>query len=467
MKKTIPFLFILAAFQLVTGNANSQTNYYGTSGNMVAGDFDNDGNADDIAAFNTSSELPILTLWTSKNGFINETVAKCSLPFDFLSPASLNSKIVAGDFDNDGFIDDIASIYEIGDDKTALTVWINQKGEFTPTRWWYGSDFNANKVAQTIVVGDFDNDGFVDDIAAFYDYDQAKTNLFVWKSDGKKFDWPGTWWVGNDFNAARIQGSVVVGDFDHDGVKNDIAALYNYADDYCKIFVWIPKNNKFNWPYTWFAQDKFAAGKAKNNIIAGDFNNNGYVDNIAALYGSDENTSSILVFEKGKNGFDAPSTWWYGNDEASTTHMRLVAADVNNNSKHDQITGLSISGADVVLATWTALNRSFTLPENSWNGVALSREDCEKDGGCLPKNIIDNFKLYPNPNKGAFNVEIPKSVESRVDVTLYNVLGIQVMKLQAESGQNLPIQMDNFKTGTYLLQITGKDFSVNKNFIVE
>jgi hypothetical protein len=467
MKKFILYLFVLTAFQLVSFNAISQTNYYGVSGNMVSGDFDNDGLLDDIAAFNTADELPALKLWTARNGWIEESEANCRLPFDFLSPKSLNSKIVAGDFDNDGFIDDIASIYEIGEDKTALTVWINQEGEFTPTRWWYGGDFNANKVTQTIVVGDFDKDGFVDDIAAFYDYDQSKTKVFVWKSDGKKFGWPETWWVGNDFNATRIQGTTVVGDFDHDGFKNDIAALYNYADDYCKIFVWTPNNNGFNWPYTWFKQDKFATGNAKNNVVAGDFNKNGYVDNIAALYRADEYASSILVFEKGDKGFETPNTWWYGNDEATTTQMRLVSADVNNNSKYDQITGLSISGNDAVLATWTAQNRSFTLPESNWTGVALSLEDCEENGGCLPNNLISSIKLYPNPNQGHFTVEIPKLVESNVDVTLYNVLGVQVMKLQAVSGQNLPIQMDNYKTGTYMLQITGKDFSVNQNFIVE
>jgi hypothetical protein len=147
--------------------------------------------------------------------------------------------------------------------------------------------------------------------------------------------------------------------------------------------------------------------------------------------------------------------------------MRLVSADVNNNSKCDQITGLSISGNDAVLATWTAQNRAFTLPESNWTGLALSLEDCEENGGCLPNTTLKNCNLYPNPNKGHFTVEIPKSVETEVDVTLYNVLGVQVMKLQAKSGQNLPIQMDNFKTGTYLLQITGKDFSVNQNFIVE
>jgi len=467
MKKFKQHVFIIAVTQFIVFQSFSQTNYYGVSGNMVAGDFDNDGLLDDIAAFNTSDELPILNLWTAKNELITETEARCRLPFDFLSPKSLNSKIVAGDFDNDGFIDDIASIYEIGENKTALTVWINNKGEFTPSRWWYGTDFDANQVDQTIVAGDFDKDGFVDDIAAFYNYEQSQTKVFVWKSDAKKFDWPGTWWIGNDFNSTRIKGSIVVGDFDHDGFKNDIAALYNYADDYCKIFVWTTNNNSFNWPYTWFAQENFKVENAKDNVIAGDFNNNGFVDNIAALYSPDESTTSIIVFEKSNQNFESPTSWWYGNGEALKTKMRLVSVDFNNNLKSDQITGLSISGNEAALATWTAQNHSFSLPENNWKGTSLAIEDCDKNGGCLTNLEAENCKLYPNPNYGNFTIEIPNTNDNLVSVKIFNVLGNQIMQLQTQPGQALPIQMDVFKTGTYMIQITGNDFTLNKNFVVE
>lgn len=467
MKNFIQYLTVFAVLQISTLQVFSQTNYHGVSGNMVVGDFDNDKVADDIAAFNTAGNLPVLTLWTSDNGWTNESEANCRLPFDYINTKAINSKLVAGDFDNDGFVDDIASIYEIGYNKTSITVWLNNDGEFTPKRWWHGNDFDANQVAQTIVVGDFDKDGFEDDIAAFYDYGQEKTKVFVWKSNGKEFSWPGTWWVGNDFNSTNIKGSIVVGDFNHDGYKNDIAALYNYIDDYCKIFVWTTKNNEFNWPYTWFSQANFAVNNIKNSVIAGDFNNNGFVDNIAAFHKTDNNSSSILVFEKDKQGFKTPDTWWYGNNEAASTDMRLVATGFDINAKPNQITGLSIIDSEATLMTWTAQNKTFTIPETVWQGVALAIDDCEKDGNCLPNSLNEEFSLYPNPNNGQFSVEIPNSNNLLVDVTIYNVLGSQVIKLQAQSGTTLPIQMDELKTGSYIIQITGKDFTLNKNFIVE
>jgi len=467
MKKLLQFIFIITLAQFISLQSFAQTNYYGVSGNMVSGDFNNDGVLDDIAAFNTSGELPILTLWTSNSGWIDESEANCIMPFDFLSTKSLNSKIVAGDFDNDGFIDDIASIYEIGHNKTSLTVWINNDGKFSPERWWYGGDFDANQVAQTIVAGDFDSDGFVDDIAAFYDYEKKRSKVFVWKSNGKEFAWPTVWWAGGDFNSTQIQGTIVAGDFDHDGFKDDIAALYDYYNDYTKIFVWTAKRNKFNWPYTWFAQADFAAGNAKNNIIAGDFNNNGFEDNIAALYKDDDNSSSILVFERSKRGFDSPNIWWYGNSEATETNMRLVSADLNSNSISDQITGLSITGEDATLMTWTAENNIFTIPVNNWQGIALGIDNCENDGSCLPNISEENISLYPNPSNGVFSVEIPASDDQTVSITVFNVLGSQVLTIQSQPGVSLPMRLNDFKTGTYVLQITGKNYTVNKNFVIE
>lgn len=467
MKKLYLFFTMLLAMHVACFQLFAQSNYAGVSGNMVAGDFDNDGLFDDIAAFNTANELPELMLWTAHNGWVNEQKAICRLPIDFLSAASLNNKIVAGDFDNDGYLDDIASIYETGYNKTSITVWLYSDGEFSPQCWWQGNDFDANQIAQTIVVGDFDQDGFEDDIAAFYDFEKKRTKVFVWKSNGASFAWPGTWWVGNDFNSTRIQGTMVAGDFDHDGFKDDIAGLYDYNNNECKIFVWTTLKNSFNWPYTWFSQKDFAAGNTKNNVIAGDFNNNGFIDNIAALYKSDENSSSILVFERSQRGFNAPNTWWYGSNEAPTTNMRLVSTDFNSNSKSDQITGLSINGSEAALTTWTAENSIFTLPETNWQGIALEIGDCEKNEGCLPNSLANEFSLYPNPSNGNFTIELPHCNDREIDITIYNVLGSQIRHIQSQPGQLQPINMSNFDAGTYVMQITGSNFTLNKNFVIE
>jgi hypothetical protein len=467
MKKNMHFLRLVVMLLLIGNTAFSQTNYFGVTGNMVSGDFDNDGKLDDIAAFNTASELPQLMLWTNENGWINEQTANCKLPFDFLSPQSMNAKIVTGDFDNDGFLDDIASIYEIGQNQTSLTVWLNNQGVFSPSRWWFGGDFDANQTQQTIVSGDFDHDGFVDDIAAFYNYEQEKTKVYVWLSDSKQFAWPGTWWIGTDFNSTRIQGTMVSGDFDHDGYQDDIAALYDYADNYCKAFVWTTENKTFNWPYTWFTEADFAAGKAKGNIVSGDFDGNGFMDNLAALFENDENSSTVLVFKHDKKAFAKPEIWWYGQGEAQTANMRLVAGDFNNNNQINQFAGLLIDGTEAKLTAWTAENNQFTTPEELWQGIALSAEDCENNGGCLPNELAESFKIYPNPSQGQFTLEIPNVNNGAVTLNIYTILGAQVYQNKVQSGSIMPLDLPELKTGNYMIQITGTDFTLNQNLIIQ
>lgn len=459
----IPVLLILSL------SVSSQTNYLGYSGNMVSGDFDHDGFIDDIAAFNTASEIPTFTMWIANQGWIEEKEAHCFLPFDFLSTKSLQNKIVSGDFDNDGYIDDIASIYEIGLNKTSITVWTNNNDKLTPKQWWYGPDFDANQTSQTLVSGDFDNDGFVDDIAAFYDYEQLRTKIFVWKSDGKKFAWPGTWWIGNDFNATKVQGTLVAGDFDHDGYKDDIAALYNYIDGYCKAFVWNSTKNKFNWPYTWFKQANFYVDNIKGNVVAGDFNQNGFEDNIAAMYKDDENNSSVLVFERGKKGFNSPEIWWYGNNEATLLNNRLIAIDVNENKINDQFTGLSVEKTEATLRTWTAANRQFETPTNNWQGLALSaNQNSAQNSAADASNVqLNAFDIYPNPSHGTFTITVPKSNEPNVQIAIYNMLGNLIFTQQATSGQQLLLNFDDWNKGTYMIQISGNETNLKKSLIIE
>jgi hypothetical protein len=453
-------LIYLAGVTIMAFSSIAQENLYGVSGNMVTGDFDNDNIVDDIAAFNTSGDIPVLQIWESDNGFVTKKNAKCRLPFDFLTPQSLNSKIVSGDFDNDGYIDDIASIYEIGLNKTSITVWINNSGEFTPQRWWYGGDFDANQVEQTIVSGDFDNDGFIDDIAAFYNYDQKQTKIYVWKSNGKQFAWPGTWWIGNDFNSTKIQGTTVSGDFDHDGFIDDIASLYNYNDGYCKIFVWNSTKNNFVWPHTYFSQKNFNADNIKNSVVSGDFNNNGFIDNIAAFYSNDENLSSIIVFEKNNGKFTEPAEWWYGSNENIITKTRLVAGDFNGNNTFDNIMGLAINNENAVLIKWTAQNNSFTVPDNVWKSSVLS----VKENASLANN--SKLNLYPIPNNGHFTVDIPNSDDKYLTVTIINSLGIKVKNIQTKPGVSLPVVLDDITPGTYIIQITGNYLTLNKSFII-
>jgi len=467
MKKfTLVFLASLSLVALISLKSFSQVNYQSLNNNMVTGDFNNDGIGGDVAAFNTEGQAAELMVWNSDRFALNKAPVNFQLPADLTDAKLINAKIVSGDFDRDGYKDDIAAIYEIGHDKTSITVWINNKGVFTPSQWWYGGDFDANQTPQTIVSGDFDNDGYADDIAAFYNYDQKQTKIYVWKSTGTKFEWPGTWWIGNDFNSARVRGTVVAGDFDHDGFIDDIAALYNYSNDSCNIFVWTSKANQFGWPDTWYSKGNFKVSNVKGNVVAGDFNHNGFVDNIAAVYKNGESSSTFLVWERNKQGFTEPQDWWYGQGEALSADQRIFPIDLNGDGVVDQITGLSINNRDAELLTWTSETNHFTLPQTNWTGTNTIQSDCETKGSCLPNQLSVDFKLYPNPNNGQFTLELPYTDEDQLEVLVYTVLGSEVQHFTAKPGQVLPIDLTSMKCGSYFVKISGTQTQMRQNFMV-
>ncbi len=466
MKNFTRILLLLVTI-VFNHNVFAQSDYSGYSNNLVSVDFDNNGIVDDLVGINSISSDNTLTLWKNNNNTFSETRISIPIPENLIDMERIKGKLVSGDFDNDGFIDDIAAIYEIGLNKTSITVWTNQKGKLTASQWWYGGDFDANQISKTLVSGDFDNDGFIDDIAAFYDYQNDKTKVFVWKSDSQKFNWPGTWWIGNDFNSANIQGKMLVGDFDHDGFVDDIAALYDYADEYCKIFVWPSTGNGFTWPQTWYQQANFNAININGNVIAGDFNKNGFIDNIAAFYKNNEQQSEVLVWEKYDNKFNAPTTWWYGNDEAVATNNRLVAFDSDGNGVVDQFTGLYLKESIATLTTWTANNNQFETPEEKWKGIALSNLSCEKDGSCLPNSQNKEFSVYPNPAHDSFTISIPDIDDTDTYAYIYSSLGNIVYQSKVEGGTLLNIDLKDLNTGNYFIHVQSNKLNYREKLIIE
>jgi hypothetical protein len=460
--KRLTTLFI-AGFASIT--LLGQVNYQGITNNTVNGDFDNDGFIDDIAGINTISQTPVLHLWNYTNGGYSEELAKFDIPENLISAKALNGKVVSGDFDNDGFIDDIASIFEVGFNQTSVTVWINNNGIFTPQQWWYGPDFDANQVASSMVSGDFDNDGFHDDIAAFYDYaDEKNTKVFVWKSTGEKFPWPGTWWIGTDFNTAQVKNRLVAGDFDHDGYVDDIAALYDYYDNYCKAFVFEGTQRKFSWPTVWFEEEDLSIEKADNKILVGDFNNNGFMDNIATII-KHENATEIDIWETNKKQFISPQTWWYGDNQAEITEGRLTVSDIDNDGKLNEIAGLAIASGTTSIISWKAENKSLTLPITQWGNTVLSNNGCDNNGSCLTENTTNGISVYPNPSRGRFNIQLTNAYDE-YQVALINSLGQKVYS-QTGSGNTINFDLNNLNAGLYWVEVSAKGKLFREQCVIE
>lgn len=82
---------------------------------------------------------------------------------------------------------------------------------------------------------------------------------------------------------------------------------------------------------------------------------------------------------------------------------------------------------------------------------------------------LKNFKLYPNPNAGNFNIEFNSATSNDINIGMYDISGRQIFaKNYPNTGtfsQNL--QLNNVQAGVYLLNITDGDQKEIRKIIIE
>ena len=79
----------------------------------------------------------------------------------------------------------------------------------------------------------------------------------------------------------------------------------------------------------------------------------------------------------------------------------------------------------------------------------------------VENQAFSNFRLYPNPTKTQFTIELKNDIEL-VNVTIYNNLGQLVL-----SSKNSTINTATFSTGTYVIKIETKQGRALKKLIIQ
>jgi hypothetical protein len=162
-----------------------------------------------------------------------------------------------------------------------------------------------------VIAGDFDSDGYNDDIAGLDDKGKVwyTTNLNTWTQI------PGT------------LTKIICGDFNSDGYNNDIAGLN------AKGRIWYTTNRS-----TWTLMPG-----TLEEIINGDFDSDGYNDDMAGLNA------------KGKVFYTTDlSTWTF----IPGTLTEIINGDFNSDGYNDDIAGLNAKGKvfyTTNLSTWTLI----------------------------------------------------------------------------------------------------------------
>nr|WP_315166816.1 zinc-dependent metalloprotease family protein [uncultured Flavobacterium sp.] len=96
---------------------------------------------------------------------------------------------------------------------------------------------------------------------------------------------------------------------------------------------------------------------------------------------------------------------------------------------------------------------------------------CTKSYATLaaPSFDIGNFVVYPNPNKGNFNIQFISTAMSGVKVLVHDLLGRKIYENKFSNGVNFNenIQLKNVRTGIYLLTVIDGDRKEVKKLVIE
>ena len=98
------------------------------------------------------------------------------------------------------------------------------------------------------------------------------------------------------------------------------------------------------------------------------------------------------------------------------------------------------------------LNISQPNVEECVTGIENTFKDCE-------------LKIFPNPSKGVFTLEIiNKSSEILMDLTIYDITGKEIIVQQLRINESLEktIDLSGYDTGTYILNVKGAQNAVLK-----
>jgi hypothetical protein len=437
-------------FQSQTGNLEPLLSYYSGDGvnGVKAGDFNNDGLKDLVVSHFHESFIRVF--YQSSTGFSSMTYPKPQGGFDDLK---------AGDVNSDG-LDDV--VFMSGSNQSAIHVFTqNAEGTLNNYVSYSALPGAANHLA-AIDIGDLNNDGR-NDIVASFGGNIPSSKIAIWfqnPQNGMMINQPLI------IDAYEIPESIWIDDINCDS-KNEIILLHS---GFLKISVYEQDSNGsynsyklFNTPYgLHFLPDALAVG---------DINNDGKIDMVVANRFSDMvlHINNSLPEEYTIFSNDVVSSTLYSNNFLSAGNLTSTNQSTSNNYlttetnvyainslfeedsiRVDSIIVFSASLCGQDYFDTTVISRFYydiRLIDSDTTLISASRDSF---------NVTPGIKVYPNPNRGVFTVNLPAPFDkSGITIEIFNDLGALVFFETFKDQQNSrTLDISGIANGVYLLRVS-------------
>lgn len=153
----------------------------------------------------TPTEKTTLKTWSRKIQFKQNTL----LSQNQYNANKTTGRVVSGDFNGDGNVE-VAAFYDYGNAATTLHVWDsdgNKLSSATTDGWWKQGpgNYNSNFITSRVVSGDFDGDE-KDEIGSIYDYGNGTSIIHILSIPSTK----DTQFIGSMEWASKYNGALVI-----------------------------------------------------------------------------------------------------------------------------------------------------------------------------------------------------------------------------------------------------------------
>lgn len=466
----------------------NQINDYVVSGCFAfIGNLDNQSN--DVVTLRQSGNQMIIDVLAGGNigtqtSNYTQTLYKNVSSFTY-DLSKVSGKIVSGDFDNNGFLDEFAVLYKESDVLMKVDVFKSTSSPtslpvFTKSTYLVLNGYDAAKVNGRVVSGDFDRDGKLDDIAMFFDYGNSQTRIHMLLGNGTSFIYPGSsgFWNSTGYDCLKITDRVVSGDFDQDGYIDDIAAFYEYGTAHSSIHVWLSTGISFSYQYSggWWNTFGYEASRITGRVVSLNLDK-GIVkhDDIVVFYDYGNNQTRMHAFRSNGSSFTysgSSGIWMANGYDASKITNKVVAIDTRTGKSvsHQQVSDV-LAFYDYGVETENYhMWRTFNPPYSSFYITYTNHIFCD-----FGKNQLENvtyehtenqnskFAVYPNPTNNFICVDNVDNFENGVPVKVLNSKGEVVYNgnLTVFSGNKIDISLCS--SGLYFVQINdGSNLEVFK-----